>query len=100
MNQTWKNDKKPNIGPDFGPFVSNLDHPFFFFFLQVLLLLLNIVPSYHRMQYKGKLMNKTWKNDKKPNFRPDFSRFWPQFGPPKFFSRILVLQDVRHCYKP
>ena len=27
MNQTWKNDKKPNMGPDFGPFGPNLDPP-------------------------------------------------------------------------
>ena len=25
MNQTWKNDKKPNFGPDFGPFGPNMD---------------------------------------------------------------------------
>ena len=25
-----KNDKKPNFGPDFGPFGPNLDHHFFF----------------------------------------------------------------------
>ena len=24
MNQTWQNDKKPNVGPYFGPFGPNL----------------------------------------------------------------------------
>ena len=27
------------------------------------------------MQFKGKLMNQTWENDKKPNFEPDFGSF-------------------------
>ena len=28
------------------------------------------VPSYHPMPFPGKIMNQTWKNDKKPNLRP------------------------------
>ena len=44
MNQTWKNDKKPNSGPDFGPFIPNLFSQFFF--LRVYLYLhLDIVPQ-------------------------------------------------------
>ena len=32
MNQACENDKKPNFGPDFGLFGTNLDSNFFFFF--------------------------------------------------------------------
>ena len=32
------------------------------------------------MQFKAKLMNQTWENDKKPNFRPDFGLFDPNLG--------------------
>ena len=48
---------------------------------------LDNVPSYHPMQFLGKLINQTWKNDKKPNF-----------GPP-FFLWVLSLLVVRHCSK-
>ena len=55
MNQTKKKiDKKTNFGPNFGP---NLGPSFFgksYLYLQ-----LDIVPSYHAMQFKGKLMNQT-----------------------------------------
>ena len=30
MNQTWENDKKPNSGPDYGPFAENLGAKTFF----------------------------------------------------------------------
>ena len=30
-------------------------------------------------------MNQTWENGEKPNFWPDFSPFWPKFGPQIFF---------------
>ena len=33
MNLTSENGKKPNLGPDFGPFGRNLGPQFFFFFL-------------------------------------------------------------------
>ena len=36
---------------------------------------------------------------KKTNFGPDFSPFWPKFGPQKFFSWVLPLLDVIHCCK-
>ena len=47
--------------------------------------MLNIVPSCNLVQYQGKLMNQTCKNDKKPNFGPDFGPFGPNLGPKKFF---------------
>ena len=50
------------------------------------------------MQFKTKLMNQTWGNNKKPNFWPDFDP-WPKFGTPKFFSWALPLLDIRHCRK-
>ena len=37
------------------------------------------------MQFLGKLMNQTWKNDKKPNFGPDFGTFGRNMDPRKFF---------------
>ena len=37
--------------------------------------MLDIVPSYHPMQYKEKLMGQTWENSKKSNFGPDFELF-------------------------
>ena len=30
MSQTWENGKKPNFGPDFGPFAQNLGRQNFF----------------------------------------------------------------------
>ena len=49
--------------------------PFFFQFY--LYQQLDIVPSYHPLQFKGKLINQTLENGKKTNFRP-------KFGPPVF----------------
>ena len=39
--------------------------------------MLNIVASYHCMQYQRKLINQTWENDRKPSFGPDFGPFGP-----------------------
>ena len=90
MYQTGKNDIKPSFGPDFGPFGTNLGHKNFFHGFS-LYYMLDIVASYHCMQFQGKLMNQTWENDKKPSF-------WPDFGP---FGQNLAspLLDVRHCCK-
>ena len=61
INQTWKDDKKPNLGPDFGPnLVPQIFFVVFFFYY-----ILYIVTSYHGMQFQEKLMNQTWENDKK-----------------------------------
>ena len=49
------------------------------------------------MQFKRKLMNQTCENGKKLSFKPNFGPFGPNFSPPKSFSWILPLQDVRHC---
>ena len=45
---------------------------------------------------KGKLINQTWENDKKLNFRPDFGPFGPNLGAPKFCSCVLALLGLRH----
>ena len=58
-----KNDKKPN-------FEAQLD----------------IAPSYHPLQVKGKLINQTWENGKKPNFGPNFGLFDPNLDPWNFFA--------------
>ena len=77
--------KKPNLGPDFGLFTPNLEPPKIFLefpFHE----LLNIVPSYYRMQFKVKLMNEAWENYKKPNLGPDFDPFAPKLSSQIFFE--------------
>ena len=63
-NQTWENHKKPNFGPDFGLSSPNVG-PQFFFGKIYLSYSLEIVPTYHPMQFKGKPMSQTWENGKK-----------------------------------
>ena len=48
---------------------------------------LDIVPIYHLMQFKGKLMYQTCEKGKKPSFGPDFD----------LFLQVLSLLVVRHC---
>ena len=60
MNQTWENGKKSSFKTDFSSFVPYLGpqiffHRFYFYYM------LDIVASYHCMQFQGKLMNQTWK---------------------------------------
>ena len=52
---------------------------------------LDIVPSYHLMRFKERLMNQTCKNVNKPYF-------WPDFGP-DLVAWLLPLLDVRNCCK-
>ena len=54
---------------------------------------------YHSMQFKGKLMNKTWENDKKPSFRPNFGPLDSHLGSKFFFVDLISILDVRHCCK-
>ena len=42
--------------------------------------MLDILVSYHCMQFQGKLMNQIWENSKKPKFGPDFGPFGPNLG--------------------
>ena len=75
MKQTWENDKKPSFRPDFGPFSPNLGPKDFFrgFYLYYML---DIITSYHFMQFQGKLMNQMWENGKKLSFVPNFDPNW------------------------
>ena len=66
MMQLWENGKNPYFGPNLGPPI---------FFPLTLSLLVKNLSSYHPMQIPGKLMNQTWKNDKKPNLCLDFGLF-------------------------
>ena len=49
MNQTWENGKNPSFGPNLGPQ--------FFLCGSYLYQMLDIVESYHCMQFQGKLIN-------------------------------------------
>ena len=44
--------------------------------------MLDIVASYHCMQFQGKLMKQTWENRKKSSFGTDFDPLTPKFDPP------------------
>ena len=68
-------------------------------FLEVLTrLVFGIVPSCNLVQYQGKLMKQTWKNDRKPNFGPDFVPFDPNLVPQRFFGGFT--STSRHYFKP
>ena len=55
MNQTRENGKKPSFGPDFGPPGPKSRHQFFFFFSKIWLhQSLDIMVSYHHVQYQKK----------------------------------------------
>ena len=65
---------------------------------------LDIVLSYHLIQFKGKLMIQTSENGKKSNLGPDFGPLWPKFGHQNFFfvffsSTIFytLLQTIIAC---
>ena len=48
--------------------------------------MLDIVTSYHFVQFQGKLMNQIWENGKNPSFGPDFGPFGPNFDFLFFFQ--------------
>ena len=52
--------------------------------------MLDIVASYHCMQFKEKLMNQTWENGEKTNFGPNFGVFDPNLGPKIFFRGFYL----------
>ena len=87
MKKALANVKKPNFGPDFGLFNSNLEAPNFFleFYFDALL---NIVRSYYHIQFKVKLMKEAWENDKKTNFGPDFAPFVQNLPSKNFFDKF------------
>ena len=84
--------KETSFGPNFGPF-----GPQNFFRGFYLKQMLDIVASYHCIQFQRKLMNQTWENSQKHGFGPDFG---PNLGGQIFFSKIWLCQslDIMICY--
>ena len=72
--------KKHKFGHDFGPFGPKW-RPQIFLREFYLYEYLGIVPSYHSVQFKGKLLNQTLDNGKKTNFGPNFGQSDPNLGP-------------------
>ena len=54
--------------------------------------MLDIVASYHCMQFQGQLTNQTWENGKKPSFGTDFAPFGPNLDPKHFFMKFTSAQ--------
>ena len=86
MNQTWENGKKPNLELNFDLFGPNMTPPpqkkkcgFY------LLVFRHWSPSYHPMQFSGKLTYQTSENGKNHNIGPNFGLFDPNLGPQNFF---------------
>ena len=73
--------KKPKLGPNFGLFGPNFGPPNFFAGFSST----SIVPRYHLIPFKRKLMNQTWENGQKTNIRPDFGPFGPNVDLQTFF---------------
>ena len=95
MNQTWENGEKPNFGLDFGSFGPNLELQNFsrgFYPYQML----DIVVSYHCMQFQGKLMIQTQENGKKPNFGPNLSPLNRNSSRQFFFRKNLASSVTRY----
>ena len=61
MNKTWENSKKPSLEPNFDPFGQNLCHQIFFSKIW-LRQSLDIMVSYHHLQYQKKLVIQSWEN--------------------------------------
>ena len=71
---------------------------------EVLISGLILNPKNHPIKFKGKLMNQTWENVKKPNLELNFDLFGPNMTPPPFPPRLTQifftpLPDVRYCCK-
>ena len=96
MNQTWENGKKPSLGlgslwPKFG--LKSFFNGFYLYQM------LDIVASYHCMQFQGKLMNQIWENNKRTLVSGPILAPLAQIRAPKIFSSTLSLLYVRHCSK-
>ena len=57
--------------------------------------MLDIVTSYHRIQFQGKRMIQTQDNGQKPLFGPDLGQLDPNSGHQNFYTELVV----RHCSK-
>ena len=55
--------------------------------------MLDIVASYHYMQFQGNLLNETWENGKKPSFGHDFGPFGQNSGR-QFFYLFIFFKNL------
>ena len=55
--------------------------------------MLDIIASYHCIQFQGNLMNQPWENGQKPSFGPNFG---PTLDPQNFFVGFM---HFMHCCK-
>ena len=87
--QTWENGQKPSFRTNFASYGPNLGLRNFFpgFYLYML----DIVASYHCMQFHGKLKNQTWETGKKTLL---FGLILAQIWATKFFFQKSG--SVRH----
>ena len=72
---------------------------FFFFFHEFYLYLLDIVSSYHPIQFKGKLIYQTWENGKRKLILGQILANFAQIWAPKFISWGLPPLIITHCSK-
>ena len=52
--------------------------------------MLDIVASYNGMKFQEKLMNQTWENGEKTNFKADFGSLDPILDPKKFIRGFYI----------
>ena len=103
MNQTWENNKKPSFGADFCPFRPNLGHQFFFFSKIWLHQSVDIMVSYHHVQYQKKLMIQSWENlvtdrqTDRPN-ESDFIRHCPMSKKVTKDISLKLILTILKCY--
>ena len=81
MIQTWKIKKNLISSPILGH--QHFYHDFYLYWC------LDVI-SNHPMQFKEKIVNQTWENDKKPNFKPDFGLFGLNLGLQLFFREFYL----------
>ena len=81
--------KKPSSRTNFGSKIFFYE----FFYLHYML---DIIASYHWMQFQWKLTNQTWENSNKPSVGIDFDPFGPKFHPKNFIINFNLLH-VRYC---
>ena len=74
------------------PFTPILFYTFYLYYM------LDIIASYHCLQFPEKLMNHTWENAKKPSFVTKFGPFGPNLSPRNFFRGFYLL-DFKNCCK-
>ena len=86
VERNLRNGIKPSFKPNLRPFDPNLVPNFFRGFY--LYWKLDILASYHCMQFQGKIINQTWENGKKPSFMTDFCPYGSNSGSQIFFKNL------------